>query len=220
MKKLILLFSLLSSTFLFAGTESGGGGGVVFNSSKPVLIDFYQMNNFSLNDYEKTNTDNAFDLAKEILDLWQNLPLDNMSLLVKSSLNGPVKWKLTDRPLKAFDHHRPMNLSDRERIETAAYYSMDNRVYQVNIFRPIWEQMDIKNQTGLIIHESLRHVQLGIKTHFNEETLQQATVIYMTCKPSARLNFYLKFILQNDTKMAEKIYGSFDQILSQSCQRI
>ncbi|MGE3609766.1 MAG: hypothetical protein AB7I27_09300 [Bacteriovoracaceae bacterium] len=219
MKNLIFLLSILGSALSFAGTESGGGGGVVATSNRPVLIDFYQLANPSVMVSEISETDDAFKQAVDILDTWQRLPLDNISYLVGFSFSGPVEWIFTHNKLKEFDHHRPMNISEHERIETVAYYSIKNSIYQINLFRPIWEQMDITNQTALLIHESLRHVQLGLKSYFNEEALQQATVIYMLCRPTVRLSSYLNNLLHNNTELNQKVYGSFNDILSKSCMR-
>lgn len=219
--KIIFLALILFQFHLYAGTESGGGGGVIEIEGKVTLIDFFQLKNF-VEPIFQIKIHNSFQLAEDITGQWAKLPYDLVSYLVQASVsqNAIRPWLFTKITLPYFEHYRPKHLDNSSEIKTAAYYSIENGKYQVQANLSIWKRMNQFNQTALIIHEALRNVQLGIKTNFNEETLQQATVIYMTCQPDSRLNYYLNYILRNDLSSAQQIYGNFESILENNCKGI
>jgi hypothetical protein len=246
MKILFILLTLMTSSFLSAGTESGGGGGVIWIDSHPVLLDYFHVlklgdkspylqvskvdgklpespfsfDESNVQDIKKINP--AFKLALETLDKWQALPLDTISVMVRGAFEAPLLWNFTHKELTAPVFFRPPMILPNDPISVAAYYSMkkDQRSFIVNVYLPIWNKMNLLSQSGLLIHETLRQVQIGIANNFSEEALQQATVIYMMCKPKARLNYYLSFVLTNGPEAAKRIYGDFNQILAKSCDQV
>lgn len=160
----------------------------------------------------------AFEAVFDILTQWEARPFDTISTIVKTTFGGTLLWNFTEATLPTPPFHRPANLPDLG-ILTAAYYQKTGNQFQVNVHLPIWRQMDLTNQTALLLHEALRQLQLGWGIDFSEEALQQGTAIYLLCEPHSRLNYYLFMVLNNGPEIAQRTYGSFDDILAESCVR-
>lgn len=221
------------------GPESGGGGGVVYVNGEPKLIDFYNIqhrsdqlarmysknhssffeapNTFSFERYTPVN-DPAFLLVLDIFNKWSGLPYDSIGLFINSAIFKPVIWSFTDESVIAPKFYRPLFLPSDLEIKTAAYYLKHDRSYQVRISRDIWNKLSIQDQAGLLIHETLRHVQIGLSFGFDDEALQKATAIMLTCKPKVKLDQYLFFLLNNRRDLAEKRFETFD-VLTHECWR-
>jgi hypothetical protein len=229
------------------GTESGGGGGVVWiDSNRPILMDFYTIiktaselpvlvQNSSYIDDTKTapisisdeneaavkaeNT--AFAYAIDTLEKWKKLPFDSMSFFVLISFRNPLQWSFTDNTLEAPPFYLAANLPSHSPTEVSAYYLKKTiNTFSVTISRNIWNQMKLLDQAGLLIHETLRQMQIGFGNGYNDESLQRATAIYSLCKPTGRLNYYMFYLLNNSPKEADRIYGSFDQFIEKECKRL
>lgn len=215
-----------------AGVESGGGGGVLFRNSRPVLIDFFNIDfNFRDQDFFRDkiasrlsetqirNTHSAFDLAFQILQPWQKLSYDIAGLTVLTAFYHPVQWSFVDKELQAPPVFLPKGISSSEKIQIAAYYSAAPHQFTVEISKPIWNQMGILSQAGLLIHESLRHLQIGLSRSFDEQTLQQATSILVMCEPKGRLSYYLQYLFMNRSDLAQALYGNFEDLMKSDCRR-
>lgn len=228
-----------------AGVESGGGGGVLFRNSRPVLIDFFNIDfNFRDQDFFRDkiasrlsetrsiqlafdqesetqirNTHSAFDLAFQILQPWQKLSYDIAGLTVLTAFYRPVQWSFVDKDLQAPPVYLPKGISSSEKIQIAAYYSAAPHQFTVEISKPIWNQMGILSQAGLLIHESLRHLQIGLSRSFDEQTLQQATSILVMCEPKGRLSYYLQYLFMNRSDLAQALYGNFKDLMKSDCRR-
>lgn len=225
------------------GTESGGGGGIAWVEGRPVLIDFFtvisdlshlnplaqtadhisQEKSFSLN--SKTTPviveeHPSFALALKVLDAWQSLPIDTISFQVMQAFRAPLLWSFVDDELTAPPFYLPANLPQQVPIQVAAYYTrLSPNQFHISIHRPTWNVLDLRDQAGLLIHETLRQVQIGYGNAYNDEALQRATAIYSLCAPSARLNYYLFYLLNNSPARADKIYGTFEKFIQQECKR-
>lgn len=249
MKK-YLLFALIysfGSTSLIAGTESGGGGGVVWIHSRPVLMDYFTLiesveeipesslkeasrilekkpRTISLNaqnESEVFNSNKAFAEADNILNRWSKLHFDVMTSMVKMAMTAPLKWKFIDESLSAPSFYLSEAIPLKSKIDVAAFYHQEGPSdVEVHLSRPIWNLMDLKGQTGLILHETLRQVQIGFQHGFDDQALQRATAIYLMCEPNGRLNYYMFYVLSNSPEMADKIYGSFKSFMNSECRRI
>lgn len=218
------------------GTESSGGGTVFKSSNGPVLIDLLQINPqariqptdawaqasyieraetaliLEKNPYLGSNEDPAVNFALTILKKWDGTSARLGDISILSAIQHPLAWVFTDGALP--DCLYSKNLNSLE-LQFAAYYIRDR--YQVNIFRPLWNQMDLISQSGLIIHESLRHIQLDYERVFNEESLQQTTALLLLCEPNEFLKRYTQHVLINPAS-AREVFGSFSDVLK-SCQK-
>lgn len=229
------------------GVESGGGGGVVWaNLSHPVLMDYFtiinsvdELQNSSEtpsrleitvsdpllinkdNKEEVKNSNNAYAKAFKILGQWTSFSYAEISSLVEVAFEAPLIWNFTDNKLSVPPFYLAPSLPEVAHIEVAAYYyKKDNHSMSVSISRPIWNQMQLRDQAGLLIHEALRQVQFGFGNGYDDETLQRITAIYLLCKPTNRLNYYMFYLLNNSPLLADKIYGSFRTFIKSECRGI
>ena len=235
---LVLLFSV--SAIAADGPGSSGGGGVLLTPAGPQLVDFYNLpaeamealnqkyaaqhpsrvtSPQQLDFGPRTLTDDpAANAVLDILKSWSELPYDAMGSALYNANGTRLRWNFVNQNLTAPPSYRPATLPAGE-IQIAAAYSRTFRYraseLQININRGLWNQMNLVNQTGLMIHETLRHVQLGYGNPFNDEQLQKATVILMACRPRVRLSQYLFYTLNNNTAYAEQVIGSFEQLIAE-----
>lgn len=225
------------------GTESGGGGTTILQNSEFVLLDFLQLDsNFTIPtnpqlggpsrldmnekviSFDRTEEssvrkdNNAFHFALKIINQWIDLPFDLSGSTLSIAFHKPVIWNFTTDYLQA-PYHLPQGISSQQTFQTAAYYLMNLQEYRVFVSIPIWNQMSLLSQAGLLIHEALRHIQIGFSAGFNEKALQQATALYSLCQPNLNLSQYAYFLIQNRSDLAEKVYGSFEDIVSKECKR-
>ncbi len=240
---LIALFILTShQAFAGSGGESGGGGGVLMRASGPLLIDFLNIDlnfkdqsnfggreasristplDFSINESnirQIRNDISAFDLAIGVLEKWKSLKFDIAGMTALIALYEPLQWSFVDKKLSAAVFF-PEGVAASEPTAIAGYYLASARQFKIQLSTPIWNEMQILSQTGLVIHEGLRHVQIGFSAHFDEKSLQEATAILMMCKPKARLSYFVHYLMENDPATAKKLYGDFREIIKTDCER-
>ena len=226
------------------GPESGGGGGVVRINDSLHLVDYFlipqalpqiqawHQNPANSSDFmneasedviefshrEQRAENRAFELAFEILEKWANLPFDHLAYLMQGSFQTPLKWLFVDEDLFSIPSYRPAFLAPQIPIVTAANYTiLQHQLYLVRINRPLWNELALFHQTGLILHEVLRQVQLGKQSYFNDESLQKATAILMLCEPSLKLNQYAHFLTFNAEAVATERLGRFEDV-TQNCR--
>lgn len=247
-RQFILTCLTLISSISYAGTESGGGGHVVYDQSQKayILADFWQIDkNFIDQNYflsfkpshlesellnvtlankeilKETPQLSAFSVSLHILNQWSQLPFDLISIHIKAAIMAPVIWNFTNAELEAPVNFQSSSTYDPNRkYLTAAYYQRDKQDYRVQISRPIWNQTKLFTQSGIIIHESLRHIQIGRSENFNEDSLQKATAILTLCQPNITLGQYAYFLMINAADEAEKNMGSFESVITKFCKRI
>lgn len=221
------------------GPESGGGGVVAKINSRLQLVDFYtvegapellekkyqgikssvigQEQEFSFQRQDQVN-DEAFNQVLSVFSKWSNLPYDVIGLTINSAIYNPVIWSFTNQELVAPKFYLPIALKSGVETTTAAYYLKINRLHRVSISRKTWNELKLQDQVGLLIHESLRHVQIGLSFSFDDEALQKATAVMMTCRSSVKLDHYLFFLLNNRRDLAEQRFEPFEQ-LTKECWR-
>ncbi|MES2768957.1 MAG: hypothetical protein V4596_07420 [Bdellovibrionota bacterium] len=245
-KKIYLVIAILvSSVQSFAGHESGGGGGVLYGKSKPVLVDFLNINpdfedkdshlewnSSQINDVntkieltriieDQVRSENsAFDLALTIIEKWETQFLDFTAGTIHTAFMKPLTWSFTEKNLSAPDSYLPIPTISRNNIKTAAYYEKDGRNYSVIISRKIWNDLGVLSQAGLLVHEVLRHQQIGWSNQFDEKSLQQATALIMLCEPHSSINQYLFYVTQNRSDLAQYLVGNFDEVIKKYCKRV
>lgn len=237
---LALSFNILPA---FPGTESGGGGGVVIINNKPVLMDVFTILNHddtlpNLGEpsyiqetqtlsISKENRDkilksnNAFKTATQIVEKWLKLDMGTMNTVVNVSMLQPLRWSFVDHEVEAPPFYLAQGLPINAKTEVAAYYHFyDQKNVEVQINRLKWNEMDLLSQSGLILHETLRQVQIGLQGRFDDEALQRVTALYTLCKPVRRLNYYMFYLLANSPERADKIYGDFNSLVQTECKGI
>lgn len=246
MFKILFLFLMLSSVNLYAqsGGESGGGGGTIYGKNGPVLVDFLNVNpEFKDTTQYKTwkasrvhqpsqilitreneslvrEQNSAFDLALSIIEKWESQFLDISAGIIHTAFMSPVSWNFTASDLTAPDSFLPVPGMKRTNIKIAAYYKKFGKNFSVQVSNKVWNDLGILSQAGLLIHESLRHQQIGWSDNFDEESLQKATALLMLCEPQSSINQYLFYTTKNRSDLANSLVGSFDEILKQYCKRV
>lgn len=191
------------------GPETGGGGGVIFvgpSTAAPRMIDMYNLterqqlelrrrysgqNNSQqrLRVKESTadllNYDPAFRQADSLLNQWfDNLATRALNVNITEMLMGSIQWTFTNTLQRYENHYRPTHLPRGKNIYTVAHY-LKKESPEVKTVLSIWNQMPLVDQTALVLHESLRHYQLGMGQSIDDELLQKATVLVLYCSPSA-----------------------------------
>jgi hypothetical protein len=218
------------------GTESSGGGGtILLNSTGGTLIDLlwiapeFRETVFDTASFVPAATqvtlaptdrltpleaDPALRQAQVVLTRWGLVHYDPVTTpTLSSGLFFPTIWSFTDEalcgtPSKSF---KPTEGS----LKLGAYYLKNN--FEIKIYRPLWNKMGLKSQAGLILHENIRYMQIGLERNFDEETLEQVTALLVMCEPTTTIARYIDFLLVNRKKSAESVFGSFEQIAKQ-CQ--
>lgn len=226
------------------GTESGGGGSVIFRISQPILVDYLSIDpnfkdidayrgrsssrigkpskTFAISQDNESNLrkrNAAFDLALHRIQAWKEQKFDYSAALIHIAFYAPNVWEFVDRNLLALAPALPIPIDPNQQVATAAYYSKINKSFRVQISLKIWNQLGILSQAGLLLHESLRHLQIGWSNGFDEASLQQATAILMMCQPRMNLNYYLLYLIQNRPDLAKSIYGDFKDVIKTYCAR-
>lgn len=232
---LVTLLAVYSHTG-FAGGESGGGGGVVRLANGPVLMDHFIV----VDDASEIRRGNpgvpvhspvtlgrksifsvdAFSRADSIIKKWSELRYDSLSNLVQTALHSTVNWSFVDTEITAPPFYLSPSIPQESSVEVAAFYQYSGpKSVKVNFRRSIWNELSLEDQSGLVLHETLRQVQIGFGNGFDDEALQRATAIYLLCRPTARLNYYLFYVLSNSPATADKIYGSFRTFFAGECRK-
>jgi hypothetical protein len=214
----------------------GGGGGGFFVGGHFELLDFYNIDpEFKepkpykdlpasrvgrasiapfvwASETDMLSADQAYQLAQTILKPWSELPFDIVGTEMAHLFDPPLQWLFVDEVLNAPPVFIPSALSKNTKVFIAAYYDSTQMSETVHISRSLWNQMDVYNQSGLLIHEGLRELQIAWGADFSDESLQKATAIVMLCQPSVKLNQYIFYMLQNQQEQAQKAYGDFSAV--------
>lgn len=237
---ILLLFTAWSYA---EGPESGGGGGVVTDHDQPHLLDFYntdanlnflnsiylqkpsrlitpakiKMSDVSYSDLQKNDLQTPIAHLLSLLNRWSSIPFDSEAYRIKWALQSNLNFHFTDSDIQSADHFKPPYLPKDLSITTAAYYQLAaDQSYNVYISRELWNKLSLRDQTALLLHETLRHIQLGFKFKFNDESLQKVTVMMIVCKPQIKLSQYLFYLIMGRSDLAENYIGVYDDIIK-SC---
>lgn len=163
----------------------------------------------------------AFATANQIIGRWSTLPYDSMSYMVQTALHSPITWNFVDAEVTAPPFFLSDSIPSDSSVEAAAFYHVSKPTNaEVRIKRSVWNELTQNDQAGLLIHETLRQVQIGFGQGFDDQALQRVTAIYLLCQPTSRLNFYMHYVLSNSPQMADKIYGSFRTFVQTECKRM
>lgn len=190
------------------GPQTGGGGLVALDRGQLILIDFF---NYAAPDRDmitRTIKENYFPVyinqalaenslknpavveqyAEIILRKWslnglQTTQMDSQRLMPQVQ---PLQWKYFEQAETPQQYYHPLYLARDAAVLPAAYYSRYDHMVQISM--PVWLRIDFVNRLGLIVHERLRHLQLGLGYSIDDELLQKSTVMMMTCKPNSALS--------------------------------
>lgn len=179
------------STFLF---EDDTGNG--YEKNKYFLIDLFNVSKIDRivtkivqthpeisRFVENESPINVQQLAIEIFSKW-GIDIGPYAFKRGEFWNGlkrPLQIRVSNNEILAADFYRPMYLPTTSKVFQAAYYSMQDR--SVVISQNIWNKLGYVSKLGLVIHENMRHLQLGLGHKFNDEILQKATLAILVCKP-------------------------------------
>lgn len=180
---------------LYAGEKDGGGGNVIVfkGQAEPFLLDRLLLSPELATTSNSTRAINlsAREYAEQRLNLWleqvSGLNLGSTQELIKliqQSLNRmaiievPYKFKTISR------YYLPSEILNlKPKIITAILY-MDG--YGAFVSSPIWNQLSIETQAGLLIHESIRQIQFRYGFHdLTDAKLQYLTAFIMDRSPES-----------------------------------
>lgn len=220
----ILIFLTCSSFARPMGTEVGNGGLGVLHAKKIHLFDFFES---SL----ELSKSQPFPYTEERRLLYENrlktrFPADLFPLKILSQklahiyMKFPVtaeilaaaielyQWRVTLVPLKVitFDFLTPVDITQLELVQVA---SRVNSVIYINT--AAWNLMSAEHQAGLVFHEILYALLLGIETRISNETVGLINL------KARQLNTYLwGHDLTQDPSAARYLYESGMYIQGQS----
>lgn len=249
-RQFVLICLILTPAYSYSGTESGGGGHVVFDQSLKgyILADLKQIdknftdtdrfleftssrlvdeisnlsfeNKASLNE-QSQNFESPFAFAIYILNQWSRLTNDLISKHIRAAILNPVRWNFISAKIDTSVHFQSSSTyNPHTHYTTAAYYLHDKVDYKVQVSIPVWNQTKLFSQSGIIIHEALRHIQIGRMENFDEDSLQKATSIITLCKPNIILSQFAYFLMINALDEAENNMGSFESVTAKFCKPI
>ena len=207
-----LRFWFIFANILFAailaaasdGPETGGGGNTILLDGSYYLIDLFnasqpdqavikaiqnhpEISRF-VADPSPTNVQKT---AAEIFQKWgidigpfafsrsESVPA-GMAPVIKR----PLSIQTSQSEIEAARFYSPYYLPVNAKVFQAAYY--DGAGHSIKISESIWAQTGPVSKLGLIIHENMRHLQIGLGHRFNDEILQKATLIMLICRPQFR----------------------------------
>jgi hypothetical protein len=137
---------------------------------------------------------------------------------ISSALKNSIKWSFTEDELQA-PIFWPAGVDPLSKTRIAAYYLADAPNFTVQVNQSLWNQLGLYSRVGLVIHEGLRHLQIGQAKHFDEKSLQLSTSLLVLCEPNSRLNYYIQYLILNGPDLAEKLYGDFGTVTHENCVR-
>jgi hypothetical protein len=228
-RQLLLLVGILVASLpvanLYAGTESGGGGTSVVFDGQRVAIDLLMMPDFISTN--KSKEVDAFAMANDILMRWGLLETALESHILadaSSTKTSSVDWQWVAQALPLahryyLSYDMRLKISD---IKTVAYYTKFEGKSVIQISKPSFEELPLQSQIAIVIHETIRHRQIGWDKNnnaFNEKILQQAAAILTNCQPKNRLSMFINFLFSSQPELAEKNFGTFETATQKYCVR-
>lgn len=228
LKKAVFLFFalMLMATVSYAskrGPECGGGG-----NSISIGKNFYLLDLFNFPDYKKvTLATNATHvslsklspfadvqvvsgLAEEILNNWGfALALEpNIANKIKTSEAADSKlFKYANQQVPMSSFYWPQYAPKGKDVYQAAYF--DSALDQITVSRVIWSLMDNVNKLGLVLHEQLRRFQMLSGARFDDNVLQNLTLMLLVCTPNKELGLDLNEMLRLGLRVDPSLLKSY-----------
>lgn len=239
---MFLVLGLFPGWSFAEGPESGGGGGVVVEQGMYHLLDFYNtnanldfLNSIYIEKPSRLSSQVKIKLSQvadaelqssglqspvahllSLLNRWGSIPFDSEAYRIKWALQSNLSFDFTNEEIAKAEHFKPKFLKNQLSVITAAYYQTKGQNYNVYIAKDLWNKLSLRDQTALLLHETLRHIQLGYKFKFNDEALQKVTTLMIVCKPQIKLSQYLFYLIMGRSDLAERYIGAYDDIIK-SC---
>lgn len=226
-KLLLILSILIYCSGVFAeksGPETGGGGNAVFAEGEFRLLDLFNVRSIetALSLTKSNHPELAAispyphpvevqTLALKILANWQiqmsAYPLKNAELVEGSHVN----FKLLSDQVQMSDYYAPQYLPEKYLLYQAAYYRKNDHI--VSISHILWNRFDPTSKLGLLLHENLRHLQIGLDNSFTDEQLQKSTLVLLICPVANAANL-------SQSKLFQLPAQKLDQLISDCSSRL
>jgi len=218
----VLFLMILGAPFSsFAGSEGGGGGTSVVYKEQRLLIDLLSIPSLVEGGLGYKSSKSPLTEAKHTLNNWSNDIFAIGSLQAASALRSGIQWSMVDESIPLSKRYYSNTGINFYEPKTIAYYQEKGRKFFVKISKSGFEELSFVSQVALYVHEALRHVQIGwsnTNDNLSERALQEATAIFVLCKPSSELNMYVNYLMQYGYKYTESIYGNSKEFVENSCE--
>lgn len=197
-KSIAFICALLFGVLAFAGPgEPGGGGTIVLGQKRPELLDLalFKKQHPGFQEpllgagiqlpgtralqclhIEKIENDrlSPLQLALERIALWSDPP-PLIRILKRSLESAPIYYMDYRFTRTDGNYWIPENLKNEfpiTNLRVISYYTKD---FGMIMSKPDFESLDLLNQTALLIHESLRHLQFTYQIQISNEDTEAAT---------------------------------------------
>ena len=200
----ILLLIVSSAYAKSGGAIDGGGGNQLVLQGCPVLLDLYLANphfdehncipgiqladtkSLRLINLDKLNSNDSIIIkqAMNSLELWQKSSPVTVGLIKEAIIGAPLYY--TNYQIAVKDKHYSIpkefeNQINSQDLKTIAFYSRD---FGVLISMNDFNRLSKKSQIALIIHESLRHVQIQYDFKMSNASIQKIAAAVATRGPA------------------------------------
>ena len=214
---------------LQGGWSGGGGGTSVRWNGRRLFLDLLMFNQRGLR-YKSFLPDyggDPYNLANLVLNEWTQTEFSVGSIQAQAAFSS-VEWYYTNElPREVTEGYDKYYIPDTLRVEEldpklVASYRGKPHKFQVHIVEQDFLSLDLISQVALVLHETLRHVQIGFgvekEDYFTEMNLQKATAIYLFCRPSIRWGSYLLFLMSPKAHLLEQFHGPEQAFFEKHCQ--
>ncbi len=216
----IFVLSFAFAQNLYAGEKDGGGGNVIQfkGQSSPFLLDRLMLNpELATQSSEPSQSPmSAREMAQQRLDTWYHATLRSQNykthFFIKMLRQALINMPIIEVPyhLKLISRYYLSEeiLSLKPKITTAIVYM---KGYGAFVSSPIWNNLDVETQAGLLIHESIRQVQFRYGfDDLSDQNLQYLTALIIDTEPETNgdLSPYFSPSLLILSHATGKSYGS------------
>ncbi|MCB0385676.1 MAG: hypothetical protein KDD43_09800 [Bdellovibrionales bacterium] len=212
------------------GGWSGGGGGTSVNwDGRRIFLDLlmFEQRGLRYGSFLPAYGEDPYTLAKIILNAWTQTDFSVGSIQAQAAFSS-VDWYYTrELPSEISVGYDKFYIPETLRSHSLqpkliAYYRGRPHDFQVQIIEEEFKALELVSQVALVLHETLRHVQIGfgleVEDYFSEMNLQKATAIYLFCKPSVRWGSYLLFLMSPKAHLLEQFHGPEQPYFEKHCQ--
>ncbi len=216
----IFVLSCAFAQNLYAGEKDGGGGNVIQfkGQSSPFLLDRLMINpELATQSSDPSQSPlSAREMAQQRLDTWYHATLRSHNYTTTSFIKM-VQGALANMPVTEAPYHFKLIsryylpkeiLRLKPKITTAIVY-LDG--YGAFVSSPIWNNLDVETQAGLLIHESIRQIQFRYGFYdLSDQNLQYLAAHIMDSSPEIMgdLSPYLSPQLLNLCQVVGRSYQS------------
>jgi hypothetical protein len=149
---------------------------------------------------------------KKSIDAWSSSS-PTLTQILNTAING-TEWRFSEFNVSpAADRYVANEVSQKEceKIIPAVIYSDDLGALTAT---SVWNQLDFESQMGLVLHESLRHMQLTYGISVNTKTIQELTAKIILQNPESGES------LDVEKYLGENIFGFMQNTKAQKQQLV